>query len=45
MKDVIDMHCKKKNVDVFGLEVAINQSRCIQSGESKASLHFSSFLV
>lgn len=36
---------QKKNVDVFGLEVAINQSRCIQSGESKASLHFSSFLV
>lgn len=40
MKDVIDMHCKKKIVDVFGLEVAINQSRCIQSCEGKAFFAF-----
>lgn len=31
---------QKKNVDVFGLEVAINQSRCIQSCEGKAFFAF-----
>lgn len=45
MKDVIDMHCKKKMLTFLVLKLPLTKVDAYSLVKARLSLHFSSFLV